>query len=289
MGIGMIVCVKQVLDARVPLNLTGEGTRATQSEPQPVYSTNPADLCALEEAITLQHRLGGEVTAVTVGPEWAEEGLRYCLARGAARAIHAVCPEDIALDAWMTAWVLHKMIRPLSYDLILCGDRSLDQGSGQVGAALAEQLGLPQVSHVIAVEPQADTRTIRVERQLERGARELLECTLPALISTAVSARQLAYVSVRRRFSVPRRLIARQHVSAFGELPEPQCDTVALSWPRIRSKREVKPAMAGSAKDRMSFLLSGGRSKKDSGVIEASPKEAVDAIMAALEEKGLLH
>ena len=288
MCIRVIVCVKQVMDTRVPLQIVEGKNLVVQSEPQPIYLMNPADRSALEEAMNLKQRLGAEVVAITAGPSSAEEILRTCLARGADRVLHILCPQGIALDAWATAMILNQEIKKERYDLVICGDKSLDDGGGQVGPALAELLGLPQVTRVIALEVQTAHERLIAQRLLERGDREIIECPLPALISVTALAREPRYVSVHRRLLVRDNLVERREVSLLGVSPEQLCQVIAVGWPRPRPKKIAMPDTTMSAAERMNFLISGGQTKKEGGIFEGSVEGTVDLVIEFLQERGFL-
>lgn len=289
MGLRIAVCVKQVLDPRVPLQIVEEDNLVEQSGPQPVYLMNPADRCALEEGMSLKQGLGAEVVAITVGPNRAEEALRLCLARGADRGVHILCPAGRPWDAWATTLVLCEAIRKQSYDLVLCGDKSLDYGGGQVGPALAELLDLPQVTRVIAMEVAAGHQRVIAQRLLERGDREIVECPLPALISVTALGRQPCYVSVHRGLLVRDHLLEKHDISSLLPVsPEPLCKKVSVGWPRLRPKTIATPDTTSPAAERMNFLLSGGRSKNKDGLFEGSAEGAVNLVVQFLAERGFL-
>lgn len=288
MGVSVIVCVKRVMNTRVPLEIVPGSNLVVQGEPQPVFILDPAARCALEEAMGLKQRLGAVVTAITVGPASAEEVLRICLARGADRAIHILCPQEMAMDPWGTTVVLSQEIKKQRYDLLLCGDKSLDDCGGQVGPALAELLGLPQVTRVIALEVQTEHKRLVAQRLLERGDREIVECTLPALISVTALANEPRYVSVHRRLRVRDELVERFDVRSLGVSSEPLCRTIAVDWPRPRPKKIAMPASSMSAAERMRFLMSGVQTNKQGGLFEGSVEGAVDRLIEFLQDRGIL-
>ncbi len=175
----IIVCLKQV-----------PGTTKVAIDPktntlvrQGIKSiVNPFDTYALEEAVRLKERYGGQVTAISMGPPQAEEMLREAIAVGADAAI-LLC--DIAFagsDTLATSAALTGAIRKIGeYDLVICGRQSIDGDTGQVAPEMAENLGLPFVSYVSKVEEIA-SGTIRAQRSVEDG-HELVEASLPAVIS----------------------------------------------------------------------------------------------------------
>jgi electron transfer flavoprotein beta subunit len=144
---------------------------------------NPFDLFALEMAVRLKKEHSGSITAVTMGPKISEEVLWEALTLGADRAILLSDPRFSASDTLATSYVLGLGIRKIGkFDLILCGMRTTDGDTGQVGPQLAEDLALPFVSAVEKVEGQRSF--FRVER-LSDGFREVVEVPAPALFTIA--------------------------------------------------------------------------------------------------------
>ena len=144
---------------------------------------NPFDLFALEMAVQLKKEYSGSITAVTMGPKISEEVLWEALAIGADRAVLLSDPRFAASDTLATSYVLGMGIRKIGrFDLILCGMRTTDSDTGQVGPQLAEELDLPHVTGVEKLERKKDL--FRVER-VSDGFREILEVSSPALFTIA--------------------------------------------------------------------------------------------------------
>ncbi len=144
----IIVCVKQIhhIYAR-----TGRDPRTHfVAEENCVDMVNPYDEIAVEEAIRIKEKLGdGEVILVTLGDLIAEKPLKRCLAMGSDRLIQINDPSFSQLDPWASSVVLARAIARLEPDLIFCGKEALDENGGQVGAYIADLMGLPYVSGVV--------------------------------------------------------------------------------------------------------------------------------------------
>ena len=139
------------------------------------------DKNALEEAIRIKEKLGGEIITLTVSSEDAKAVLREGLALGADRAYWLNDPALQGTDTWGTAYVLAEMVKKIGeFDLILCGDSSLDSFSGLVGPRLSEMLNVPQITSVGKVTVEGDA--VIAERSLE-DASETVKAKMPALIS----------------------------------------------------------------------------------------------------------
>ncbi len=283
----VLVCVKQALDVRVALRPDGEGRRVDQDEPERIALLNPADRCALEEAMRWKALYGGEVVALTLGSQEAEAVLRECLGRGADRAVHLVIPAGAALDLLAVARQIAEEARRGSYDLVLCGEKSIDEGSAALGPMLAELLDLPQVTRAVTLDVDPAQRRLVAERLLERGDRVRVACPLPALVSVTAQINEPRYVSLHNQKHAPMGRIERREVG----MGEPSMYRVEVGLPKPRPRKVAQPAAALSAADRMSFLFSGGKTqkvKKESGIFEGDPDAAAERIVRFLEEKGLV-
>ncbi len=174
----IIVCMKQVVDL--------EQIRIKSDTRQPVVEGLPVlfgdfEKCALEEAVRIREKHGGKVTAVAAGSPKLKDTIKEALAIGADEAVILIDPAFQDADAMGSARLLAKAIEKIGeHDLILLGDGSADNYSGEVPPRLAELLGLPQVASVREIEVLDGQ--IRVVRDLE-DALEVLEVDLPAVIS----------------------------------------------------------------------------------------------------------
>ena len=167
----IIVCVKQVVAGdRVKID---PGSYSLVRSAEFSY-INPFDLFALEMAVQLKKEHSGSITAVTMGPKISEEVLWEALALGADRAVLLSDPRFSASDTLATSYVLGMGIRKIGkFDLILCGMRTTDGDTGQVGPQLAEELDLPHISAVEKLEGEKGSfRVDRVSdgfREIDRG------------------------------------------------------------------------------------------------------------------------
>lgn len=188
----IIVSVKQVpaRDSALRVNASGKWLDGSDL----TYEMNEPDAYALEEALQLKEKLGGEVVVVCAGPERALQTVREALAKGADRAIHVNIEEEGMLDALGTARLLAKAIQPESPDFILTGLQSDDLGYGQTGVVLAELLGFPHATIVMEVEPQGNA--VRVKRELEDGWFQNISLPLPAVLTIQSGIKKLRYATL---------------------------------------------------------------------------------------------
>ncbi|MCL6579809.1 MAG: electron transfer flavoprotein subunit beta/FixA family protein [Candidatus Bathyarchaeota archaeon] len=174
----IIVCLKQALD--VTQLKTDPTTRQiiTVNAPKKI---SDFDKNALEEAVRIKEKYGAEVIVVTVGTEDAKTSLREALAIGADKA-YLLCDENFQnSDTLATAYILSEFIKKVgNYDLIFCGEASIDSYSAQVGPRVAEKLNIVPLTYVRKVELEGDT--VKVERKLE-DCLEVVKAKMPVLIT----------------------------------------------------------------------------------------------------------
>lgn len=287
----VIICIKQVPD---PAAVEVDPETGVIDEERLLYMTNPLDLCAVEEAVQLKEKRGeGEIIAISLGPPAAEKALRDCLARGADRAVRVW---DEALEQWnphITALVLAKAIRREKYDLILCGAASADEGSGQVGPAIAEILGLPQASGIVSLELSPDGRKAKVRRKLGRGEQEIVECSLPALFTVEAMSTP-RYPSLPAYMEALRAPIHQESFHSLGITNHSQSlllsslKLIGTMPPRPRPRKIFTPDSKLPAFQRIGLILSGGAAVKKPRIIKTNPQESAEEIIRFLQDKGIL-
>jgi len=188
----IIVSVKQVAARDSALRVNGAGTWLDESDLS--YEMNEPDAYALEEALQLKEKLGGEVIAMCAGPARATQTIREALAKGADRAIHIEIAEEGVLDALTTARLLAAAAGPESPDFVLTGLQSDDLGYGQTGVVLAELLGYSHATIVMEVEPQG--KMVRVKRELEDGWFQNVVLPLPVVLTIQSGIKKLRYATL---------------------------------------------------------------------------------------------
>ncbi|MFF2854788.1 electron transfer flavoprotein subunit beta/FixA family protein [Peribacillus sp. NPDC058002] len=184
----IIVLLKQTFDTEERIVITD----GKIGEEGIGFIINPYDEYAVEEAIKLRDEHGGEVTLITVGPERAENALRTALAMGADKAV-LVNSEDAELDEYSIGKILASVIKDREYDIILCGNVAVDNGSGQIGPRLAEELNIAQVTSITKLE--VGNGKVNIERDVE-GDVEIIEASLPILVSAQQGLNEPRYPSL---------------------------------------------------------------------------------------------
>lgn len=287
--LSLFVCVKQVLDPRILVQIENECT-VIPDDIAPIYIIDPASQAALEIAMTYKETSGASVSAVTMGPERCEAVLRFCLARGVDEVIHIVHPDDASYDLFFAAKLTGKVIQEYAPDLVLCGDRSCDDGSACFGPFLAEMMNLPQVTSVVDLE-LIENRMIRAVRSLERGNREVVNCPLPALISVCPVQIHPRYITVWKLHSVNELPIKKIIVSQADAPAVTSPCLTKITPPRARPRRMSAPDSAMTASQRLRFMMDKGQPKNKASeptLFEGSVDQAVDRIIEFLHEKGIV-
>jgi electron transfer flavoprotein beta subunit len=186
-GVAMhiVVCIKQVPDSAQIRVHPVTNTIMRQGVPTII---NPYDLFALEEALRLRDRLGGEVTVLTMGPPMAEESLRKALDIGANRGVLLTDRFFAGSDTLATSFALAQAVRKIGEtwgtpELVFTGKQTIDGDTAQVGPGIARRLSLQQLTYVSSIqEVDLAGATITVSRRAEGGVQEL-KTSLPALIT----------------------------------------------------------------------------------------------------------
>ncbi|MCC6292953.1 MAG: electron transfer flavoprotein subunit beta/FixA family protein [Bryobacterales bacterium] len=188
----ILVAIKQVPSRDGQLKTAADGRWIDESGL--TFEINEPDAYALEEALQLREKLGGEVIVLCAGPERATASIREALAKGADRAVHAVEDNLESADGFHLGRLLAKAIAAESPDLVLTGLQSDDFGHGQTGVVVAELLGLPHATIIMQVE--AGEGSIRVKRELEDGWFQYLTLPLPAVLTIQSGINKLRYATL---------------------------------------------------------------------------------------------
>jgi electron transfer flavoprotein beta subunit len=171
--------LKQVPDTATRIQVRADGQGIVTDGIK--WVMNPYDEFALEEALQIREREGGEVVLFAVGPARVEDTIRQGLAMGADRAVRIDDAGIENADHLVIARVLAAALRREPWDLIWCGKQAVDDDAAQVGPLVAVELGLPQAMVVLGITVNAAERRLVVRRELE-GAEETVELPMPAVL-----------------------------------------------------------------------------------------------------------
>ncbi len=217
MKIGILV--KNVPDTETKIKLAPD--RAAIDTQGIKYVMNPYDEFAVEEGLRIRERLqdGTTVTVISLGPDRVLETLRTALAMGADEAVHVSDPAFESGDSLANAKVLARVVGPMGFDLILGGKQGIDFDASQTCAAVAEELGLPQVMVVTALELREDKRSLVAKRRIE-GAEEVVEVRLPAVVSCDKGLNEPRYASLPGIMKAKKKEIKKIGLADTGLRPE---------------------------------------------------------------------
>lgn len=175
----ILVCVKQVPGSN---NVEVDPVTGVLKRNGVQSKINPYDLYAIETALSLAERFGGEVSSITMGPPQAKSVIEETVCMGAVGGTVLTDRKFAGADVLATAYTLSQGIKKCgSYDIIICGKQTTDGDTAQVGAELAEYLGLPNISNVLSVDDIRDGRAYLTAGLDDKNV--TLAVALPCVIS----------------------------------------------------------------------------------------------------------
>lgn len=244
----IVVAIKQVPERDAPVRISADGKWIDESGL--AWTMNEPDAHALEEALQLKEKCGGEVVVVSVGPERVAATLREGLAKGADRGIHILCDDFVAREALGVANLLAAAIGPENPDMVLTGLQSEDLGLGQTGVILAELLGLPHATLILHIE-KTDSG-ITAKRELEEGWFQNIEIPLPALLTMQSGGNKLRYATlmgIKRAKTKELRTVKASELSVVARCAVP---LQGVSAPQRQKKTQI---LRGSPKEAAAALV----------------------------------
>jgi len=246
----ILVCLKQTFDTEAKITLSnGKIDRKGVS-----MIVNPYDEYAVEEALKIVEKDGGQVTVVSVGDQQAQDALRQALAMGANDAV-LVDVGDKELDEYSTATILAKAISGMEYDLVLGGFRAIDDGSAQVSGRVAEILNIPVVNVVTKLEVADGKAT--ATREIE-GGNEVIEVSLPAIITAQKGLNEPRYPSMKGIMKAKKKPLAKKTLADLGlddSQVAPKVKAISFSLPEARQAGKIIPGEAAEAAAELAKLL----------------------------------
>ena len=250
------VCIKQVPAKDAPLHIAESGTWIRETDIG--FEMNEPDSFALEEALRLKEKHGGEVVALSMGPERAKQVIKEGLAKGADRGIHIADDKFFLLDPLGAAKSLAAALKKENFDLILTGLQSDDQGFGQTGVLLAELLGLPHATIIMQIEVmqneamQNEVQRLKLKRELEAGWFQWVELPLPAVLTIQSGINKVRYASLKGIMAAKKKEIAIISRESLGVAQEPTERVERIYVPQKTKKTEF---IDGSPKEAAAKLL----------------------------------
>lgn len=250
----IVVLVKQVPDTESLIQISGDGKTIKTEDIK--WVMNPYDEFAVEEALRIREAQGGTVTILTAGPQKATETIRTALAMGADKGVHILDAAAEGSDGLATAKLLSAALKEMPYDVIIGGMRAVDEDKYQVASAVAEYLGIPQVTQVIKEE--ISEGKIICESVIEGGTL-VTEASLPVLFTAQRGLNEPRYASLPGIMKAKKKPIDVKSVSDLGVdsgevgLANNKVKVESLSYPPERTA--VKMIEGESADDQAAELV----------------------------------
>lgn len=289
----IVVCVAQVVDPEQPLEVAPRTPALDEAGLS--HTLNPADAHAVEAALLVRdHYPETQITAFTLGRIPCEAALRVGLAQGVDRAI-LLCDDAFeGSDTLATARILAAAVRRVEPELVLCGARSSDGNTGQVGPQLGELLGIPVLTSVVSLELEDEGRSILAQRRVGQGYRLLERVSLPALCAVETGANRPRYPPLRSILRSQRAPIERWDLEELGLRPEEvgaagsAVRVLSLSPPPPDTRGLTAPPSDLPGEQRWQMVITGGMEQREGGPVEGPPEQLADSIMRFLEERSYL-
>jgi electron transfer flavoprotein beta subunit len=223
------------------------------------FDINEPDSYALEEAVLLKEKVGGEVTVISVDTKEVEDTLRMALAKGGDKAVRIHPPEE-ELNPETIARIIASVVKEVGFDLLFTGCIAVDTGEAQIGPMVAELCGVPHATLVTGLNLTGNK--IVTKRELEGGILEELELLLPAVISIQTGINEPRYASL---------LAIRRAAVKPIEVKEVKNLNLIPSLERVKLTKLVYP-----------------QPKKRAQIIEGTPEEVSEEVINIIKTKGLL-
>lgn len=251
----IVVTIKLVPDANAQKRIDPQTKRLVRTVDTVM---NPFDEYALEAALQLKERLGGDttVTVFTMAPATGKETIRKALAMGADDAVMLTDDGLAGSDVWATAYAMAQALKKIGFDLLIAGGLADDGNTGGVSGALAEFLGVPGLSNVRKIEEAGDG-AIRAQRETDSGY-QVVRGPLPALITVTMAVGEPRYASLKGIMGAKKKTIASLSLADLA-LEHPagtdgaKTEVLDISAPKPRERARIVEAPDGATGAKIIF------------------------------------
>ena len=247
----IVVTVKLVPDLNAPKSIDAATKRLVRTGMETVL--NPYDEYALEAALQLKERAGGDttVTLLSMVPESFKETLRKALAMGADDAIVLSDPLLEGSDVSMTSRALSLALKKTGFDLVVCGSLTDDGATGGVPGAIAEHLGVPGLANARKIE--IENGALHAQRETDTGY-QVVRAPLPAVVSVTMAVGEPRYASLKGIMGAKKKTIAILSAADIGYADaKPKTELLSFAPPPARTKARVVEATDGAEGARVIF------------------------------------
>lgn len=246
------VLVKQVPDTEAQIIIKSDGSGIDELRIK--FVMNPYDEIAVEEALRLKDKAGGEVVVVTAGPLRATESIRQALAMGGDRAIHIDTAGQL-LDSYMTARVLSKACAEENFDIIFAGKIATDDAAGFVHIGVAECLDIPHISPVEKFAISEDGQRVTATRPVSGGLKDIVESPLPVVIGCEKGLNEPRYATLLGIMKARSKPVKITQAAELLSGIDPLVNLDKLEPPPERKPGRIVEGSAGEAAEKLVDLL----------------------------------
>ncbi len=244
----IVVCLKQVPDMESKFKILDE---KRVDETQVAYKINDFDNYAVEAALQLKEKIGGEVIIVTAGPDRAGKDIRQAFAMGADWGVHINDPVIEAGDNFVVASALWKAIEKIGgVDLVLTGVQAEDDQAGVTGVMLADMFGWPHCTNVVKLELVNDNKGLKLNRELEGGMNEVVEISVPSVLSIQSGINEPRYPTLPGIMKAKKKNLEAKTSADLGTPTDSRTEFIRMFIPVSEHKAEIiagDPATAAAA------------------------------------------
>lgn len=230
----IVVLVKQVPDTETNIKVGDKSINEAGIK----WIISPYDEFAIEEGIRLREKHGGEVIAVSVGPDRVVEALRTAYAMGADKAVHIKVDDYVPFDTCMTADLLASFVKSENADLVIGGRQSIDTDSSQVVVQIAEDLGIGHIGFALSLE--VDGTNVKAKKEIEGGTADV-ETQLPVAVTAQKGLNEPRYPSLKGIMSAKKKPIDTKTAADLGS-PASKIELVGMEPPPPRIPGRVLEA-----------------------------------------------
>lgn len=222
------VCVKRVPDTTARIKIAPDNKSI---DPQGIeFVINPYDEYAIEEALRLKEKVGGEVVIINVDPDGVDSIIRKALAMGADKGVLIKC--NVNFDGYPTASILAEVLKSIPHDIIFFGKQAVDDDSLQVPSIVAHLLNLPIAT--VVTKLQIDEKKVRANRQIE-GGEEIIEFELPAIITAQKGLNEPRYPSLKGIMSARKKPVDVKEVASIDR----KVEIIKMEYPPERPPGKI--------------------------------------------------
>lgn len=275
---------------------TAQGETKRLAVEHPVYKSGKllhrGARCALEAALTLRGVIpGASITAVAAGPPAAGWAMHHCLALGVDGAVHLSSEAAAAgniINPLQVSLIFSQYLEGQDLDLVFCGHADAKYDNTPLGPLLAEHMGLPFISEVVAIdEVSAEHGLITATRFLSRGNRIKIRTSLPAILGVHPYFKEPRYMSLRSLKRIDARRVQSIPVNNSTTRGNRSNESIIIEPLRVRPKMVAAPPVGASYRERLDFIITGGGpEEKKVNLLEGDVNYIAGEIIDYLEIKG---